>query len=48
MQQLMQGPHRSSASARKCVMLTQQHFDGSNPRVAKNHWAAFEYMLQIK
>ena len=42
MQQLTERPHRQPSSADTCVPLPQQHFNGSNPSIARNHWTAFE------
>ena len=42
MQEVIQRPHRQPISADFCVMLQQQHFDGSNPAVARNYRAEFK------
>ena len=47
-QNLVQQNQHQPTSADICVMKTQHHFDGTNPRLAGNHWATSEIYLAFQ
>ena len=47
MQQLLQRPNCQLTSVDRYVMLPP-HFDGSNPKTARKHWAVFEKYIEFQ